>query len=256
LTGNDVHDTTGSGEGMYLGANHGQYVMQHSVIAYNHVWNCGGSQGDGIEVKQGSSANRIVGNEVHDTNYPCILVYGTAGREPNVIERNVCYRSNDNVLQVQGEAIVRNNALFGGAVGFASHDHQGQTRALVFVHNTILTEGRGANLASWGGREGMVFANNVVYSARGDAVRFTAGSAGVAFAGNVVLGSVSGISAPVARGTGLADFAGASFDGIARDVLPSEASPLLGAGDAAYAAPEDLLGLARRAPFDAGCRER
>jgi hypothetical protein len=53
----------------------------------------------------------ITRNHVHDTNYPCILAYGTDGTGINVIEENICYRSNDNVLQVQGEAVVRNNLL-------------------------------------------------------------------------------------------------------------------------------------------------
>lgn len=255
LTRNEIHDTAGSGgEGMYLGANDGQFITHHSVVAENHVYRCGGSQGDGIELKQGSYANRIVANDVHDTNYPCILVYGTAGREPNVVERNVCYRSNDNVMQVQGEAIVRNNLLCGGVIGFESHDHQGQSRDLSVVHNTILTDGRGASLQAWNGRPGMVFANNVVYSSRGDALRFGSGDRGVTLSGNVVLGSTSGTGVTFLRGNGLADFAGASFDGSARDVRPSVVSPLRGAADPAFATPDDLVGAARQAPFAAGCR--
>jgi hypothetical protein len=255
ITRNEVHDTAGSGEGMYLGANNGQFVTHDSLIATNHVYRCGGSQGDGIELKQGSYNNRIAGNEVHDTNYPCILVYGTAGREPNLVEHNVCYRSNDNVLQVQGEAIVRNNALFGGGIGFHSHDHQGQSRDLVFVHNTVLTTGRGANLQSWSGRPGMVFANNVIYSSSGSALSCN-GSAGVTFSANVVLGRVSGTTAAFLAGTGLADFDGASYDGTTRDVRPAAASVLPGTGDPAFATPLDLVRALRTAPFTAGCRQR
>lgn len=255
LTRNEIHDTSGSGgEGMYLGANNGQYVTHHSVIAQNHVYRCGGTQGDGIELKQGSYANLIAENEVHDTNYPCILVYGTDGREPNIVERNVCYRSNDNVMQVQGEAIVRNNLLCGGLTGLHSHDHQGQTRDLVVVHNTILTAGRGANLQAWNARPGMVFANNVVYSASGDAVRFGTGSSGVTISANVALGRVSGTGASFLPGHGLEDFAAASFDGAARDVRPSASSALRGAADPAYVVNEDLVGAPRQAPFAAGCR--
>src|SRR5690606_38988647 len=164
LTRNEVHDTAGSGEGLYLGAARGAFVTAFSVIAHNHVYRCSGMQGDGIELKQGSYGNHIVGNVVHDTNYPCILLYGTGGRQPNVVERNVCYRSNDVVLQVQGEAIVFNNALFGGTAGFTSHDHEGATRDLVFAHNTVLCPGRAVSLAAWGGRPGMAFLNNAIYS--------------------------------------------------------------------------------------------
>jgi hypothetical protein len=255
LTRNEIHDTAGSAEGMYLGANYGQWVMRDSVIARNHVYRCYGSQGDGIEVKQGSFNNWIVENEVHDTNYPCILVYGTGGNAPNVIERNVCYRSNDNVMQVQGEAIVRNNLLIAGAIGFHSHDHQGQTRDLTFVHNTILTLGRGANLASWNGRAGMVFANNVVYSRDADAIRF-AGAAGVAFAGNVARGAVIGVTSGWVNGFDLSDFADVDWTGARRDATPAAGSPAVDAGDPRWALPDDLVRRSRDARPDAGCAER
>ncbi len=76
----------------------------------NHIHNCRGDQGDGIEVKQGSWGNLI------------------AEKPVNVIERNLCRRSTDSTMQVQGEAIVRNNVLIGASgSGFASTDHQGQT---------------------------------------------------------------------------------------------------------------------------------
>ncbi|MEZ5965688.1 MAG: right-handed parallel beta-helix repeat-containing protein [Planctomycetota bacterium] len=257
ITRNEVHDTSGQGgEGMYLGANHGEFVTHHSVVAQNHVYRCGGSQGDGIELKQGSYANRIVANEVHDTNYPCILVYGTAGREVNVIERNVCYRSGDNVMQVQGEAIVRNNLLCaGGGAGFASHDHQGQTRDLVVVHNTILTRGRGADLRSWGSRPGMVFANNAVHSERGDALWVGGAGRGVTLCGNVVCGRVRGVDAGFVHGRGLEDFEGAGYDGIERDVRPSRGSTLRGGAAARFTVHDDLTGAMRQAPIAVGCRQ-
>ena len=160
ITGNEIFNTSGTGEGMYLGANYGTAVMHSSVIADNTVYNTGGDQGDGIELKQGSWGNIIAGNLVHDCNYPCILVYGTDGQPPNTIEGNICYNSNDNVMQVQGEAIVRNNlAVNGAGAAFHTHDHQGQTVNLQVVNNTIVNSGRCTNLASWDGRTGMVFAN-------------------------------------------------------------------------------------------------
>ena len=113
-----MHSTGGTGEGFYIGGNDGVPIASRCVLALNHVHDTGGFQGDGIEVKQGSWGNWIVENTVHDTPYPCILVYGTGGRARNVIERNVCWNSGDNVMQVQGEALVRNNALFDGAIAF------------------------------------------------------------------------------------------------------------------------------------------
>ena len=67
LTRNHHHHGGGHGEGMYLGANHGQFIMSESVIALNHIHDCKGEQGDGIEVKQGSWGNLIAENDIHDT---------------------------------------------------------------------------------------------------------------------------------------------------------------------------------------------
>jgi hypothetical protein len=245
VTRNEIFDPGSSddtSEGMYLGANHGASVMRYSVIALNHVHDCRGTQGDGIEVKQGSYANWIVENHVHDTNYPCLLLYGTNGEERNVVEKNVLYRSNDNTLQVQGEAIVRFNLVLGGATGFGSHDHQGETRDLQFVHNTIVTTNRGANLSSWNDRAGMVFANNAVYSRDAESIRFPNGSAGVTVAGNVVLGSVVGVGAGAgyATGRGLEDFHDVAWDASRRDGTPSEGSALTGAAAPAHALQPDV----------------
>ena len=150
ITSNHLHDFhEGTAEAMYLGHHKGDAVMTNSVIANYHVHDCTGTQGDGIEVKQGSFSNWVVGNKVHDTKSPCIIAYGTNGKGVNVVERNICYRCKDNVMQIQGEAVVRNNLLLaGGGAGFSSHDHMGKSRLLTVVHNTIITNGIGANLSS------------------------------------------------------------------------------------------------------------
>jgi hypothetical protein len=210
--------------------------MSYSVVAANHVHDCGGDQGDGIELKQGSYNNWIVDNHVHDTNYPCIITYGTAGKGINVVERNICYRSRDNTMQIQGEAIIRNNVIMAGrGAGFASTDHQGKTRDLQVIHNTIITQGRGANLSSWNGRENMVFANNAVYCQRGPAIRFPKGCARVYFRGNVVFGSVEGVRSGFVKGRGLQDFQQATWNADKRDVTPSKGSALFGKADAKFA---------------------
>ena len=246
ITRNHFHHFTNpnaTGEAMYLGANHSKVVMSYSVIAENHVHDCGGKQGDGIEVKQGSHHNWVYRNHVHDTNYPCILAYGTDGKGINVIEQNICYRSNDNVLQVQGEAIVRNNLLMAAqGSGFASTDHQGKTAHLTFVHNTVLSRRRGANLSSWNDRNGMIFSNNVVYTDRGDALRFPRGAKGVIVSGNVLRGRVSGVAEGFVAGNGLTDFADVSWDGNKRDATPSRDCPFIGQADTRYAVEVDIRG--------------
>ena len=258
ITRNHFHHFTGpdaTGEAMYLGGNHGEAVMSYSVIAENHVHDCGGTQGDGIELKQGSHHNWIVDNHVHDTKYPCILVYGTGGKGINLIERNVCYRSGDNVLQVQGEAIVRNNLLIDGAgAGLASTDHQGKTRRLEVVHNTIVARRRGANLSSWNDREGMLFANNIVCTDGGDALRFPGGSKGVTIAGNVLVGR-AGIESGFVAGGGLADFEDVRWDGEKRNAAPLKESPAPGAGDGRFRVDVDLAGRRRSGRIVAGACE-
>jgi hypothetical protein len=253
ITQNEIHHTDGTAEGMYLGANDGVVVTHDSVVAQNHVHHTAGSQGDGIELKQGSYANRIVENLIHDTQYPCITVYGTGGLAPNLIERNRCFRSGDNVMQVQGEAIVRDNLLVNGSQGFQSHDHQGQSMNLTFVHNTIVNVGRGANLVNWNNRPGMVFANNVVYSLSSEAVSFGSGSNGVESAGNVVLGHVVGAAGGFAPGIGLPDFADMAWDASALDATPTGSGALIGMADSVWLVPYDLNGDALVAPFEPGC---
>jgi hypothetical protein len=251
LTRNHVHHTSGFGEGMYLGANDGEFVMRDSVIALNHVHHTlGAKQGDGIEIKQGSHGNWIARNLIHHTRYPCLLVYGTGGEARNLIEHNVLYTSLDNVLQVQGEAVVRHNLIMDGAVGFQSFDHQGATRDLVFVHNTVVNKRRAADFQDWDGRPGMVCANNAFYSETMESMRFD-GSRGVTIAGNVVHGPVRGASTGFAAGAGLADFESIAWDASARDARPAPGGALLGA-----AAPGFLsLGDRREpsAPPTAGC---
>jgi hypothetical protein len=243
LTRNHLHHGGGVAEGMYLGANNGDHIMSESVIALNHVHDCRGEQGDGIEVKQGSWGNLIAENHIHDTNYPCITVYGTAGKPVNIIERNLCYNSGDNVMQVQGEAIVRNNVLINGAgAGFASTDHQGKTLNLQVVHNTILNTAHAFRGGSWNGREGMVLSNNILYSRDANALNYANGNAGVISTGNVVFGD--GPKDGCVKGRGFEDFPGVSLDGSKHDATPASDARFENA-DAKYLLPTDFNGKPR-----------
>lgn len=243
LTRNHIHHGAGHAEGMYLGANNGDHIMSESVIALNHIHDCRGDQGDGIEVKQGSWGNLIAENHVHDTNYPCITVYGTAGKPVNIIERNLCYNSGDNVMQVQGEAIVRNNVLINGAgAGFSSTDHQGKTLNLQVIHNTILNSAHAFRGGSWNGREGMVLANNILYSRDANALHYASGNAGVISSGNVVFGD--GPKDGCVKGRGFEDFPNVSLDGSKHDATPASDARFKSA-DAKYLLPTDFHGKAR-----------
>lgn len=247
LTSNHLHHAGGHGEGMYLGSHDGKSVMSESVIALNHVHDCAGSQGDGIEIKQGCWGNLIAENHIHDTQYPCITVYGTAGKSVNIIERNLCYRSQDHTMQVQGEAIVRNNVLIAAkGSGFASTDHQGKTVNLQVVHNTIINTGHAFSGGSWNARTGMVLANNILYSRDADAFHFANGHSGVTIHGNVVFTNGRKFDSPI--GNGLIDFENTSWDGQAHDVRPSSKSNFQQA-HADYLVDTDFFGRARTKPI-------
>lgn len=263
LTRNEIHHTGGTGEGMYLGANAGAVIMHDSVIALNHVHDTNGptvTQGDGIELKQGSWGNLIAENLVHDCGYPCILVDGTAGLTQNTVERNTCYNSGDNVMQIQGECIVRNNlAMNGAGTAFASQNHQGAPTNLQVTHNTFINTVRAVSLNNWSGAAGMVFANNVCYSKTQEAA-FAGGSAGVTFAGNVSAGTLAGIGAGFTPTTNavnpLLDFTSVAWDASLRNALPVAACSIIGAGNATYAAAVDITGAARASLLESGCFDR
>jgi len=244
-----------TGEAMYLGANWGAVAMSWSSIAYNFVHDTRGAvpgEGDGIEIKQGSHHDWVLGNYVRGCPNPCILVYGTGGNGQNVVERNVCCDSDDVVLQVQGEAIVRNNIALGGVIGFGSHDHQGQSVDLQFVHNTIVSQNRATSMSAWNGRPGMVFANNVVYSLGAESIWFSNGSAGVQMAGNLVLGSVYNASGGFAMGSGLQDFEDVSLTTFHLGARPVVAGAIDNRGSLSYAVDKDLEGTVRSLPIDPG----
>ncbi len=163
FTANRVHHTAGYGEGFYLGRDDGTAVMSRSVVARNHVHDTAGLQGDGIELKQGCWGNRIVGNRVHDTAGPCLTLYGTGGRAPNLVAGNAFARSQDHVVQVQGEARVVGNHIAGGRSGLFSADHRDRSRDLVVQRNVVRNPGGIAlDLSGWRDRPGLVVDDNVL----------------------------------------------------------------------------------------------
>lgn len=243
------------GEGMYLGGNFGSIQVTDSVVAYNHVHDLRGAlvgQGDGIELKQASTRNWILGNRVHGCRNPCILVYGTGGIDENVIDGNFCYDGDDAILQVQGEAIVRNNVAIGGSAAFQSHDHQGTSSRLQVVHNTFVSAGRAATLARWGGRAGMVLANNVMYSTNSYSVWFGIGDAGVTAAGNLLFGPGNQTGAGYAMGGGLGDFVHVDLMSFSIDARPRLGSPIDNRGHPHFQLATDQAGVPRPYPADPG----
>ena len=147
---NHIHHTGGHGEGFYLGSNNkpdgstNGYIF-NSVIENNYIHDLKGdtaSQGDGIELKDGSFGNIVRDNVIHDTNYPGIIVYDTDSKTPNIIERNVIWNTGDHGIQAAADTIIRNNIIFEtGGEGISCRNHQSAIVGnLTIVHNTILSK--------------------------------------------------------------------------------------------------------------------
>ena len=147
---NHIHHTGGHGEAFYLGSNNkpdgstNGYLF-NSVIENNYIHDLKGprvSQGDGIEIKDGSFGNVIRDNVIHDTNYPGIIVYDADGKTPNIIERNVIWNTGDHGIQAAADCVIRNNLILETAgEGISSRNHQSAIVGnLVIVNNTILSK--------------------------------------------------------------------------------------------------------------------
>ncbi len=251
--GNHIHHTGGTGEGMYLGCNDAACVMFDSVIEANWIHDTlGTSQGDGIEIKHGSYGNVVRDNVIHDTNYPCILVYGTAGQARNVLERNVMWGCGDHGIQAAADAVIRNNIVLGaGANGIHNQIHQGATPGnLEIVHNTVVV--RNDALRTNDVAQAVVIANNALYSQNASALRVGGNTALVVSTGNVGRGAVQGVGGFDASGDVATDFVNATFGSTNLDVFPALGSKLIGAGDTARVVADDFDGTLRNGAAHVG----
>ncbi len=249
---NHIHDTGGTGEGMYLGCNSNGCQMFDSLIEGNYVHdtNAGDvSQGDGIELKEGSYNNVIRRNVIHDTHYPCILTYSVVGNGgPNVIEENVMWGCGDMGIQSAADAIIRNNIILSAAAnGIGCQPHQAGTPSnLVIVNNTVL-DSDGSALRVSGATGSLLIANNALYTSGATALNLGGDLSMLTLVGNVVQGGVSGgPSGGTMPGSLAADFVAASFSGtVPNDVFPTTTGALANAGAMAHLPPVDFNGTAR-----------
>ena len=251
---NHIHHTNSTGEGMYLGCNNDACRIANSIIEDNYVHHTNGptvTQGDGIEIKEGSYGNIVRNNVIHDTNYPAILLYSTVGNgAPNVVEGNVIWNSNDNTMQVAADAVIRNNIILGN-VSFQAHQ-AGTPSNLSFVHNTVISSGVAVDVRNVTGP--VTIANNAVY-AQGAAIRLLSGDVGqVSLSGNVGAGGLSGAGSGYLDGNGIGnDMVNGNYAGAPPiDPFPTDASALTGAGVSAYTTPFDFNGNPRSGSSDAG----
>ncbi|MCX4246463.1 right-handed parallel beta-helix repeat-containing protein [Paraliomyxa miuraensis] len=257
---NHIHDTDDTGEGMYLGCNNDGCRLANSVIERNWVHHTNGPmvvQGDGIEIKEGSYGNVIRDNVIHDTKYPCILTYSTAGNgPPNVIERNVLWNCGDHGIQSAADATIRNNIILSANVdGIAMQMHQsGSPDNLEVVHNTIVKSTNDA-ISLRNAVGDVLIANNAVYAQSGSAIFFGAGdTSGVILAGNVGIGGVSGgPGGGYVDGDPTLDLVDGHFGGAPPiDVFPAPGGALIGAGDPAYVTADDFNTTPRGGVADVG----
>jgi len=256
---NHIHHTNNTGEGMYLGCNYGVCQMFASVVEGNWIHDTNGptvSQGDGIEIKEGSWGNVVRDNVIHDTGYPCILTYATVGNGgPNVIERNLMWGCGDHAIQAAADAVIRNNIILGAAAdGIRNQLHQSGTPSnLEIAHNTVLAPSGNA-LRSSGITGPVLIANNALYAQSGYALRVDGDLSQVTIAGNVGAGATLGVSGGYA-GTGdlATDFVAASYSGVLpQDPFPAPGSDLVGVADGTWLAADDFNRRARFTPGDVG----
>ncbi|MEM7501092.1 MAG: right-handed parallel beta-helix repeat-containing protein [Pseudomonadota bacterium] len=253
LRRNHIHHTSGHGEGIYLGCNRDTCRVANSVVEGNYIHHTNSfhvSQGDGIELKEGSYGNVIRDNVVHDTNYPGILVYSTANNgPPNVVEGNVVWNSDDNTVQIAADTIFRNNIVLGN-VSLQRHQ-SGRPGNIEFVHNTIISDRNGLDV--WDISGPILIANNAIFS-RGNALRLLSRNRDlVNVQGNVIVGRVLGTSSGFVRGSIADDMVDGHFRGQPPiDLSPSERSSLIGAAVEAFAADDDFWGQRRTGPSTAG----
>ena len=262
VSGNEIYDTGadgGPGEGMYIGCNDAACTVSNSIFRGNYIHDIGGTQGDGIEIKTGSFGNVVSDNVIIGANYPAITMYGFADGlgERNVVERNFVWGTNDNGIQVVGQVIVRNNIILdAGANGIQSKASQGFSPHDVDIfHNTIFRAGSAClKTNDWSGQSGQRVANNAVYCDGGLAVDINGGAPAAMFAGNLALGEVRAPGG-FAAATGVSDLGAPGSDPPV--LYPPAGSPLVNAGDAAFAVPGDFDGTARTDGMpDVGAYER
>jgi hypothetical protein len=256
LSRNHIHDTGGTGEGMYLGCNSDACRLLDSVIEGNHIHHTNGAgvtQGDGIELKEGSAGNVISGNVIHDTGYPCIITYSAVGNGgPNTIDGNLLWNCGDHAIQSAADAVIHNNIILGAVYdGIRCQPHQaGMPSNLEITHNTVLAPANNTiRVSSITGS--VVIANNALYAAAGHAIQVDGDLAAVTVTGNRGEGTTVGVSTGFdGGGSPGADLVAASYTGaLPQDVFPAAGSGLAGSGDPGWRIDGDF-NLHRRAATD------
>ncbi|MBS0556239.1 MAG: right-handed parallel beta-helix repeat-containing protein [Proteobacteria bacterium] len=251
---NEIDHTGDTGEGFYLGCNNNECQFHDSLIANNYIHDLDGAtvtQGDGIEIKQGSYANVVQDNVIHDTGYPGITMYGVSGNGAvNIIQRNIVWNSGDNGIQVTADAIVRNNIVLSecsSCAAFASNAIQGASAAnLTIVNNTFLAPGSAKGIRLNGVSGTVIVANNAIYAPNGNAIYANGALGGVTVVANAGAGSLSGVASGFDNSGNIAsDFFSANLSGVPPQNLVPKGNVLVGTANASYLPSDDFSTNAR-----------
>lgn len=231
IRGNEIYNTGlgATGEGMYLGCNDAGCTFSNSLVENNLIYNLGGSQGDGIEIKTGSFGNTVRHNVIIGAKYPAITMYGfdeSAG-SVNRVEGNFIWGTVDNGIQIVGQVEVVNNIIIdAGGNGIHSKPSQGFTpHTIALLHNTVVNAGTAClKTNDWAGGTDLLVANNALYCPQSTAANNVNNEPSAVFDTNVVLG---GSNNPTGDNAGISI---ANDLGVVPNLYPLPGSTLTNAG--------------------------
>jgi len=256
---NEIDHTSGTGEGFYLGCNNNGCQFFDGIIERNYIHHLDGpgvSQGDGIEIKDGSYNNMIRDNVIHDTNYPGILVYGVEEQGArNIIERNTIWNSGDHAIQAAADAIIRNNLIFSSTFdGIHSHNHQGAIPGNLTIENNTIRTGRYAidiGYPTGGVYSGAIeIANNALYPIGTYAID-TSIQANLTVSSNVGTGfATAGLPVSAFDNSGNLNTDFVDFQN--RNAFPAVGSKLIGSGNPSLQPADDYNTTSRSDTADVG----
>ena len=261
-----IHDTNGTGEGIYFGCHDGTCLVRDGFIRNCWIHDTNGSQGDGIEIKRSSYRNVLEDNVVHDTNgYPGITMYRTDrgnAADNNVVRRNAVWGSGEGIFAV-GETNIENNVVLACGTGISTRDYGGWGMSdLVVANNTVYAcSSECVGLRDWGGAGGgMAYRNNAAFqdSAAATAINAPSGIGAATSDHNVHYGtaSIAGSSPGLAPAQ---EFVAPSTVPGVIDLYPLAGSTLFEGGAGGTGIPADDFNLSARpvgAAVDAGAYER
>ena len=147
---NHIHHLEYSGVSCGWTWGYGPSATHHNLIAHNHIHHLGtGLLNDmgGIYTLGVQPGTVIRNNVIHDIrmhNYGGWAIYTDEGSSYLLIENNLCYRTDSEVLQVHygRENMVRNNIFAFSELGQVSLTVPEAGRSFTFIGNLVVTDGR------------------------------------------------------------------------------------------------------------------